>query len=483
MHTCHLCCVICAKTVHVKCCVRQVYLSTHPSIAREFTFRQAKKSISELKKTTVLQSRMRIAKKSNFCSTSNRRAVPTELTRTSVLDSSTGFRVTSRGRSSILFGHRFDNHILEVLRIVGFFVVLIVVQDERVYFFPEVSFTSASSQHAHFYVGASNLLRAVFGEHKTRWPSSQASCLGVHVRLEEVGSNRDTFELVAGTLECLAQEAQAHLSQGTCMSAQAAKLRGRAGWAVTVVFARAARRALAPMKWRQYQNCHHAHLTPGLAETFTFLITVMPCIPPRLFEATQPVRKPILAYNDASWPDPAEEETNPPRLGWLFLEPGDAKAFTAKLTNQVVSRWLPRKQQIMCAEALAPRTALHHSAARLNIMVRGQSGCGEQSDPGSARPEEVGRIASMQATLAAQLSTQVWYEWVDSAPNPSDGLSRVGVDCPLCKRNGWPVPEIVWDSLYSQYGRMYLLTVFFFFFKKKSRFTSPFAVMRRVSLR
>ena len=94
-----------------------------------------RKSISEQKKNSTVQSRMRIAKNSNFCSTSNRRAVPTELTRTNVLDSGTGFPVTSKDRSSILLGHRFDNYILQVLRIVGFSAVLIVVQDEWVYFF------------------------------------------------------------------------------------------------------------------------------------------------------------------------------------------------------------------------------------------------------------------------------------------------------------------------------------------------------------
>ena len=77
---------------------------------------------------------MRIAKNSNFWSTANRRAVPTELTRTNVLDSATGFPVTSEDRSSILFGRRLDNYILQVLQIVGVFVVLIVVQDEWVYF-------------------------------------------------------------------------------------------------------------------------------------------------------------------------------------------------------------------------------------------------------------------------------------------------------------------------------------------------------------
>ena len=38
-----------------------------------------------------------------------------------------GFPVTSKDKTSILFEDRLDNHILQVLRIVGYFVVLIVV--------------------------------------------------------------------------------------------------------------------------------------------------------------------------------------------------------------------------------------------------------------------------------------------------------------------------------------------------------------------
>ena len=53
---------------------------------------------------------------------------------TNLLDSATGFPVTSKDRSSILFGHRFGNYLLQILRIVGTFAVLIVVQDEWVYF-------------------------------------------------------------------------------------------------------------------------------------------------------------------------------------------------------------------------------------------------------------------------------------------------------------------------------------------------------------
>ena len=42
--------------------------------------------------------------------------------------------MTSKERSSILFGRRLDNHFLQVLQIVGVFVVLIVVQVEWLFF-------------------------------------------------------------------------------------------------------------------------------------------------------------------------------------------------------------------------------------------------------------------------------------------------------------------------------------------------------------
>ena len=73
------------------------------------------------------------------------------------------------------------------------------------------------------------MLGAVFGEHKTTWSSSQACCSGVYVRLEDIDSNRITIEPVSGALECPTQEAQARLSQGSCTSARAAEVRGRAG--------------------------------------------------------------------------------------------------------------------------------------------------------------------------------------------------------------------------------------------------------------
>ena len=112
-----------------------------------------------------------------------------------------------------------------------------------------------------------------------------------------------------------------------------------------------------------------------------------------------------------------------------------ATAFTAKLTNQLF--WLPLhtdhvKDHVRRSAGASHRVApqRHTSRQPTGIVVRGQCGSGGSSSLG-------------QATLAAQLWTLIWHEWVDDASDPSDGLSRVGADCPLCKRNGWSVQEIV----------------------------------------
>ena len=84
--------------------------------------KRKKSLIFSSKKNTTVQSRMRIAKNSNFYSTPSDFAVLIELMKTKMLDAA-GFLVTSKDKTSILFEDRLDNHILQVLRIVGFFVV------------------------------------------------------------------------------------------------------------------------------------------------------------------------------------------------------------------------------------------------------------------------------------------------------------------------------------------------------------------------
>ena len=100
----------------------------------------------------------------------------------------------------------------------------------------------------------------------------------------------------------------------------------------------------------------------------------------------------------------------------------------------------------MCAEALAPLIALHHNATRL----ANQQVLWFVDNVGAVEVHPWIRLARKrrmntlrQCKLHCCRHKFGMHERVDDASDPSDGLSRVGADCPLCKRNGWSVQEIV----------------------------------------
>ena len=106
---------------------------THPVDCQGIQISGNRKSNSELKKIIAVQSRMRIAKNSNFCSISNNRVVPIELMKTKMLDAA-GFFVTSKDKTSILFEDRFSSYSSSPSNSWVSFVVLSFVKDESVYF-------------------------------------------------------------------------------------------------------------------------------------------------------------------------------------------------------------------------------------------------------------------------------------------------------------------------------------------------------------
>ena len=54
---------------------------------------------------------------------------------------------------------------------------------------------------------------------------------------------------------------------------------------------------------------------------------------------------------------------------------------------------------------------------------------------------EVSATLNSAIVCLSRQNSRVWYEWIDSKSNPSDGLSREGVNCPVaqyfCGSNIW----------------------------------------------
>ena len=49
---------------------------------------------------------------------------------------------------------------------------------------------------------------------------------------------------------------------------------------------------------------------------------------------------------------------------------------------------------------------------------------------GASSQEDVAVVAEVVHLLTLRLGCRIWFEWIDSKSNPSDGLSRLGLACP-----------------------------------------------------
>ena len=61
---------------------------------------------------------------------------------------------------------------------------------------------------------------------------------------------------------------------------------------------------------------------------------------------------------------------------------------------------------------------------------------------GGSRAEDVGHVAACTQLAMLEHSCAAWHEWIDSAPNPADGLSRYGIKDRWTLEQGWEIQEI-----------------------------------------
>ena len=351
-------------------------------------------------------------------------------------------------KSSVLHFNRFPSLVAATARRTGGSATGSYVDD-----FTTVDFLMARGSGQRF---TNTVLRSMGGDlgpDKHKPVRSQQVMLGVNVRLDT--STRDgtiLFEPREETVHKIVEMSKALLMKSSCTPAEAAKLRGVASWAAGNTFGRVGRLGLRALKSRQYQKEPTTTLDEQLTMGLHFLIGTMPLLGPRSTRILGPTPSPTVIYSDASWPqwmtaEEAVEAGEPPRLGWVVFNPGERpRGFSLELGRQFMDVLFPRKTQILAAEAVAVLTALVLSPellanrdivwfvdneAALSSLVRGTS-----------RAEDVGHIASCTQLAMLEHSCSAWYEWIDSASNPSDGLSRDGVKDKWTADQGWDLTEI-----------------------------------------
>ena len=119
------------------------------------------------------------------------------------------------------------------------------------------------------------------------------------------------------------------------------------------------------------------------------------------------------------------------------------------LSEDTVCRWVVRDQQVFVAEALAPlAVTVHHAEALRNrdvIWFVDNVGACSVLIKGNSSQYDAGIVTAAVHLCWARLGIRSWIEWVASDDNPSDGLSRAGLNDPwtLMQKPPWVLVDLL----------------------------------------
>ena len=222
------------------------------------------------------------------------------------------------------------------------------------------------------------------------------------------------------------------------------------GWAASNSFGRCGRRPATALKRQQYGE--KGQVDDALAEALAFAVTFVDYIPPSVVSLRPVGARQLVVYSDAEYTPGSGQ---PPRLGWVVFPGGDDPvARTLLLEPQILGLWKPRVQQIYPAETFAPLAAIMDfpalfQGADVLWFVDNEAACSTLIR-GASREEDVATIAELTQLSLLRLRTRVWFEWVDSKANPSDGLSREGLACPMFGHLAREATQPDWQVLRNQ---------------------------------
>ena len=194
-------------------------------------------------------------------------------------------------------------------------------------------------------------------------------------------------------------------------------------------FGRIGRLGAAVLKKLQYQKSNI--FTEEDAGALEFHLQIIQRVPPRTIHFNRAPSKPLVLYTDAM-AEPGER----PGLGLLLFRdpPLAALGVAMRLPWSLYTSWSDRQQQIFPAEVAAVPLALalfrQECAGRDVIAFVDNEAAVSSLIRGSTKVGDTNALVELSHALSLLLHTRVWIEWIDSESNPSDGLSRLGVEDP-----------------------------------------------------
>ena len=122
---------------------------------------------------------------------------------------------------------------------------------------------------------------------------------------------------------------------------------------------------------------------------------------------------------------------------------GGGRRQSIHLTDQWISVLEPLENLIFAVESfcslLVPFNLLHLFRGRDLLWFVDNKAAAAALTRGSSCPSDVERIVQVASILMLKLGARLWVEWMNSASNPSDGLSRIGITDLWTVSQGWPL--------------------------------------------
>ena len=148
----------------------------------------------------------------------------------------------------------------------------------------------------------------------------------------------------------------------------------------------------------------------------------------------------MTIYTDASF------ENGELRLGWVCFGSSQPFGGTCVVPDEVIHTWKARDQQIFPGECLAalvlPIVCPDFFRDQDCIWFVDNQAAVASLIKGTSSEPDVHEIVHMAALLRDALRARVWFEWIDSDSNTSDGLSREGLCCQWSRAQDWSLEEV-----------------------------------------
>ena len=233
------------------------------------------------------------------------------------------------------------------------------------------------------------------------------------------------------------------LEKKTLSRDEAGKLRGDLCWLFSMCSGHTGK--IAGPLLTEKQHGTDPNLSESDISTLHLLQAMVSISLPRDVHVRSDAPPPVVIYSDASFEDGVL------RLGWVIFD-GTAVPVgrSCVVPPAVLESWLERRQQISPGETICGLLVpiVHPEVLRSrDVLWFIDNECAVSSLIKASSPQsDIHLIAQFSQAAYHALQARVWFKWIDSASNPSDGLSRAGLEDSWTLQQGWDLAEVDFPS-------------------------------------